>query len=66
MPNLSIARWHKSSYSGNNGCVEIARVEGQIAVRDSKDRGGPVLLFTAAEWEAFLNGARDGEFDTGP
>jgi hypothetical protein len=57
------ARWRKSSYSGTNGCVEVAVVGDRVAVRDSKDRGGPVLLFTSDEWEAFLAGARDHEFD---
>lgn len=34
-----------------------------VAVRDSKDQGGPVLTFTAAEWDAFVGGvAEDGEF----
>jgi Domain of unknown function (DUF397) len=63
MMDLSTARWRKSSYSGNNGCVEVAVVGDRVAVRDSKDRGGPVLLFTSDEWAAFLAGARDGEFD---
>jgi uncharacterized protein DUF397 len=34
-----------------------------VAVRDAKDRTGPVLQFTAAEWEAFVGGVRGGEFD---
>jgi hypothetical protein len=35
-----------------------------IEVRDTKDRGaGPVLRFTAAEWDAFLDGAKRAEFD---
>jgi hypothetical protein len=34
-----------------------------IEVRDSKDRSGPVLRFTGLEWDAFLDGARKGEFD---
>jgi hypothetical protein len=63
MTDLSIARWRKSSYSGTNGCVEIAVVKDGIAVRDSKDRGGPILLFTPDEWEFFLAGVRDGEFN---
>src|SRR4030095_11149549 len=49
--------------SGASGCVEVGLVDAKIAVRDSKDRQGPVLLFTAHEWEAFLGGARDGEFE---
>jgi hypothetical protein len=61
--DLSILRWRKSSYSGINGCVEVAVDGDRVAVRDSKDRGGPVLLFTPDEWEAFLAGARDREFD---
>jgi hypothetical protein len=47
-------QWHKSSFSGANGCVEVAPVEGGAAVRDSKDPASPVLRFTAREWEAFL------------
>jgi Domain of unknown function (DUF397) len=59
----SRASWRKATRSGVNGCVEVGLVDDQIAVRDSKDREGPVLMFTAPEWEAFLGGARDGEFE---
>ena len=56
--------WRKSSLSTTNGCVEVAVVGDRIAVRDSKDQGqGPVLEFTAVEWDAFLGGVRGGEFD---
>jgi hypothetical protein len=61
--DLSRAGWRKSARSSANGCVEVGLVDDQIVVRDSKDREGPVLLFTAHEWEAFLGGARDGEFE---
>jgi hypothetical protein len=46
--------WRKSSYSGPNGgeCVEIATAEA-VLVRDTTDRGGPVLMFTADAWRAF-------------
>jgi hypothetical protein len=63
MVDLSSAVWRKSTFSGTNGCVEVAFVQGWVGVRDSKDRGGPVLVFTGHEWEAFLSGARSGEFD---
>jgi hypothetical protein len=63
MVDLSTANWRKSSRSGSNGCVEVAFVEGKVAVRDSKDRSGPVLLFSSGEWEAFIAAARDGEFN---
>lgn len=63
MVDLSHAVWVKSTHSMNNGCVEVAFINGQVGVRDSKDRQGPVLVFTAREWEAFIGGARDGEFE---
>lgn len=53
---LRQAAWRKSSYSGGNGgtCVEAAdNLPGLIAVRDSKDPGGPVLVCTPAQWRSF-------------
>ena len=46
--------WRKSSHSGDNGgeCVEIAAA-GAVLVRDTADRGGAVLSFTAEAWRAF-------------
>jgi hypothetical protein len=34
-----------------------------ITMRDGSNPDGPVLVFTPAEWEAFVAGVRDGEFD---
>ena len=62
--DLSRAVWRKSTLSHTNGCVEVAFVDDRVAVRDSKDRNGAVLLFTPFEWEAFVGGVRDGEFDS--
>lgn len=50
--------WRKSSYSGQGGgqCVEVADTgTGSTAVRDSKNADGPVLLFSAKQWAAFLD-----------
>ncbi len=57
--------WIKSSLSYANGnCVEVATLPGgEIGVRNSRDPGGPVLTFTPDEWDAFLGGVRNGEFD---
>ena len=64
MEDQASVEWRKSSFSTTNGCVEVAVVGDRIAVRDSKDQGqGPVLEFTAVEWDAFLGGVRAGEFD---
>ena len=54
--------WRKSSRSGTSNCVEVALCGSSVLVRDSKDPSGPVLAFSSEEWEAFLAGARRGEF----
>jgi len=61
--DLSKPVWRKSTRSGIDGCVEVALIEGRVAVRHSKESTGPVLTFTLAEWEAFIGGVRLGEFD---
>jgi len=68
MDRVDSVRWRKSSYSGSNGggCVEVAALaDDSFAVRDSKDREGPALVFTHDEWRAFTAGVRCGEFDLG-
>jgi Domain of unknown function (DUF397) len=58
------SQWTKSSLSFSNGnCVEVASLGGEIGVRNSRDRDGSVLRFTPDEWDAFLGGVRNGEFD---
>ena len=64
--HLDGAVWRKGSRSNGNGgnnCVEVAFLDGGVAVRDSKNRSGPALVFTPAEWTAFVDSAKDGEFD---
>ena len=54
----------KASRSHPEGaCVEQRRVGDEIEIRDTKDRHGPVLRFTPAEFAAWLDGAKRGEFD---
>ncbi len=63
---LTDAVWRKASRSNGNGgnnCVEVAYLGAGVAVRDSKDRSGPALMFTPAEWTAFVDSAKNGEFD---
>ena len=64
-PDLSRATWKKSSLSSQNGqCALVAQVDDIVAMRDSKlGDGSPTLIFTTAEWAAFLDGAKAGEFD---
>jgi hypothetical protein len=63
--SLAGARWSKSGRSGPTGgnCVEVAFLDGgEIAMRNSRHPDGPALIFTRGEWDAFIGGARDGEF----
>ncbi|GLW08425.1 DUF397 domain-containing protein [Microtetraspora sp. NBRC 13810] len=61
---LTHACWRRSSHSGDAGnCVEVAEADGVIGVRDSKMPGGEILTFGTAAWGAFLQAAKDGEFD---
>jgi Domain of unknown function (DUF397) len=57
--------WVKSSLSTYNGnCVEVTGLaDDTIRVRDSKHPRGAVLNFTPAEWDAFVGGVHNGEFD---
>jgi hypothetical protein len=61
--DLSNATWRKSSYSSASGCVEVTSTDSQVAIRHSLDPEGPILIFTAAQWQAFVDGIRLGEFD---
>jgi hypothetical protein len=56
--------WRKSSHSsGGDNCVEVSLSRhGNIGMRDSKDKAGPVLTFGVNAWDAFLSGVRHGEF----
>jgi uncharacterized protein DUF397 len=52
-----MTRWRKSSRSSSEqqgGCVEVASLRRDVAVRDSKDPDGPQLHFTVSEWRVLL------------
>ena len=62
--DLSNLRWFKSSASASGACVEVAHLPGGgVAVRDSKERSKAPHVYTRREWEAFLIGTKNGEFD---
>ena len=62
-PELDLSRAEWQSSSRGLGDVQIAFVEGFIAMRNSGRPDCPSLIFTPAEWGAFVSGAREGEFD---
>lgn len=56
--------WRKSSFSGEGNCVEMAVLpDGSIGMRNSKHPMRGVAVFTRSEIDAFLQGAKAGEFD---
>ena len=61
MPQLSLyqrAAWQKSPFCNSESCVEVALVDGAIAIRDTKDPHSPILRFTREEWDAFAAGSK--------
>ncbi|MFI9340771.1 DUF397 domain-containing protein [Streptomyces sp. NPDC052773] len=61
--DLANAAWFTSSYSSGQGeCVEVARLPGAVAARDSKNPTGPVLVFTQDGWADFVRGVNAEEF----
>lgn len=59
--DLTEAEWQSGTQGA--GDVQIAFVEGFIALRNAARPESPSLIFTPAEWRAFVLNARDGEFD---
>ena len=54
--------WHKSSASAGGGeCVEVAMWKSSVLVRDSRDRPGPELEFTQAQWRGFVRRVKNGK-----
>jgi len=55
-----MGNWRKSSYSDGNGgnCVEVGTDARVVLVRDTTDRDGGTLAFTAEAWQRFTNALR--------
>jgi hypothetical protein len=58
--DLTRVEWRTAVPGGD---IEVGFVDDLIGMRNAQDPDGPVLVFTPGEWEAFLAGAKDGEFD---
>jgi Domain of unknown function (DUF397) len=69
LSELASASWCTSSHSGSAGnCVEVAHlpVSDSFAVRSTRSRTAPPQIYSRPEWDAFIAGAKDGEFDIPP
>lgn len=57
--------WRKATRSVANGaCVEVGPAVGAIIVRDSVDRSGPVVSYSASAWQVFITSTKDAAFST--
>jgi hypothetical protein len=66
--SLGVAAWRKSTHSNPHGdCVELAELEGgKIAVRNSRNPGGPALIFARTEIAAFIQAAAENDLSRLP
>ena len=55
--------WRIATKSSTTNCVEVAAAGGMIAVRNSRRPDEEMILYTIAEFDAFIDGAKRGEFD---
>jgi len=62
MDSTSQRAWRTSSYTGANGgnCVEVGHAGHLITIRDTKNRTGPGLAFTAEAWQQFAATVKTG------
>ncbi|WP_189060680.1 DUF397 domain-containing protein [Longimycelium tulufanense] len=63
-----MTRWRLSSRTANTGsCVEVAGLPPNgAAIRDSKNRSGPILWFNRAAFTAFVETVKAGRADRSP
>lgn len=64
MEQLDGLIWIKGDSCNNAACVEVARNGDAVLIRDSKNPHGPKLEFSNLEWQAFVQGVRNGDFDS--
>ncbi len=66
LENLAVSslQWSKARRSvGNGACVEVAYANGQVFLRDSQDRLGPIIPYSGSSWRSFVTDAKQGQFD---
>lgn len=62
--HLPVEPWRTSRFCAASNCVQVAGLAGgDVGFRDSKQSDSPVLPFTRAEFAAFVQGVKAGDFD---
>ena len=62
MPSRREPAWRRASFCAAGECVEIAKQDDMILLRNSQ-APGTAVRYTPEEWRAFAQGFRAGEFD---
>jgi hypothetical protein len=55
--------WHKASQCDSGQCIEIGALGGLVLVRSSADPECPRIALSHDEWQEFVAGVKDGDFD---
>ena len=55
--------WKSARSCTGGNCVQVAPADGMVAIRDSKNPGGAILTYSPDEWNAFVEGVKNGDFD---
>jgi hypothetical protein len=63
-PSITVVEYKISTFCNFGDCVEVGQLPGgSMSVRDTKDPERRSLVFTTDEWDAFVKGVKNGEFD---
>ncbi|MBB4914010.1 DUF397 domain-containing protein [Streptosporangium saharense] len=63
---LATAAWRKATKSASNdgNCIEVAPLsDGRVGIRDTEAPEKAPYIVRASVWDAFIDGAKKGEFD---
>jgi hypothetical protein len=63
-PVLWEPNWRIAVACNGGECIRVAPQGDQIVIGDSKNPDGPVLTYSRNEWHAFVDGIRQGDFDS--
>jgi hypothetical protein len=62
-PTLGNLSWRVARKCNGGNCIRVAPSADMIVIGDSKNPDGPLLSYSRAEWAAFVEGIRQGDFD---
>jgi hypothetical protein len=54
--NPTAVVWHKSSFSANGDCIEVAIQDDSVLIRDTKNRNGGTISASSSAWQEFIQG----------